>query len=889
MSVELAEAFFRELYAPALANEELLDAAVITLWVPNKKSVHLPISDLAAVARTAIDLDATGQNVYFGVALRCPVLDSRHRGGKEDLAASTALWLDIDIRDEGTAHASKLLPINILEAKEILAAVGVAPSGVISSGYGLHAYWFLDEVQPLLDSTQIATFESANIALQERAKEYATKRGWHLDITANSDRVLRVPGTQNHKAAATRPVEIYQCSGERRPFKSYQPVGLAVSPAPATVQDPEVLTAFTIEIQKRRDRETSEARIARVKAKLTKLKKLEDRAMAKLVLEGKLFAAPGERDLKMTSIVGIITTMEVAFSPDEVLLILRPSLQAMQKEALEKDLSPATDEWVLDKISRSLETARAVQAATALQNESVLAGLMRAAHAVPSSNDGDGNDDGNDDGEPDGCYTPEQIQEFSDSQNCMVADFTKRWIIQRAQSFYVFCRGKYLSPIGEKELLVSLPRDLSLVPEGGPAAIKKQKFNMKSCVMVDKTVEEMLVDYATAARSAVVDLRIKHSYYNPESQTFFEAACPLRNIKAKYNPKIDQWLRVLGGEDAEQLLDWVATYTDLRRQTCAIYFSGPPSVGKNMFALGLARRWIANGSPTELKRILDNFNEDLTKCPLLFADEHIPTGQGSNKGAVTAVLRQLIGSDSRALSRKFMSNATLEGCLRLIIAGNNEHLLAAEEELSNDDLEAVGKRFLHIKTTQESVKYLRDLNGLSRTEGWVDGDGIAAHAVWLQENRVVVEGDRFLVEGHQTSFHQAMLTQGKTNGLVIDWLAKFLNAPEAMRDNIAQKGHIIVGDGEFLVNAQAIAESWDLFIKSDKTLSTSRIGKALRTLSTGEKRKHNARFHIVNLEIVYSWANANLVGNSETMEALVAHAITEKEMKKLGRSMLHVM
>jgi hypothetical protein len=237
-----------------------------------------------------------------------------------------------------------------------------------------------------------------------------------------------------------------------------------------------------------------------------------------------------------------------------------------------------------------------------------------------------------------------------------------------------------------------------------------------------------------------------------------------------------------------------------------------------------------------------------------------------------------------------MADAILEGCLRLILAGNNGHLLDTDEELSSDDVEALGKRFLHIKVSNEPVEFLAGLKKLSHDEGWVDGDGIAAHAVWLRENRSVVTGDRFLVEGHQTDFHQARMTHGKVEGLVLEWLVKFLNAPENQRSQVALKlggGHVLVGDGKFLVNTQALADNWSAFVTSDTAPPTSRIGEVLNKFSKGSKpvvRERNVRFHNIDLNLILSWADRHLVGIPERMQQLIDHELTPKDLAGVRRS-----
>ena len=70
------------------------------------------------------------------------------------------------------------------------------------------------------------------------------------------------------------------------------------------------------------------------------------------------------------------------------------------------------------------------------------------------------------------------------------------------------------------------------------------------------------------------------------------------------------------------------------------------------------------------------------------------------------------------------------------------------EDLGQDDIEAVASKFLRIDVTDKPVNFLKALGGKQGTQDWVDGDRIAAHALWLKQNRVVVPGGRFLVGGH---------------------------------------------------------------------------------------------------------------------------------------------
>lgn len=102
------------------------------------------------------------RDVFFGPAMR-----SSRGATKSDILGSTVLWVDAD------------------DPQKPLCTI--PPSAVVASGRGYHLYWFLTD--PLLD---IAVIEKLNKLLVEDIPT-ADKGAW------NVNRVLRVPGTTNHK------------------------------------------------------------------------------------------------------------------------------------------------------------------------------------------------------------------------------------------------------------------------------------------------------------------------------------------------------------------------------------------------------------------------------------------------------------------------------------------------------------------------------------------------------------------------------------------------------------------------------------------------------------------------------------------------------------------
>jgi hypothetical protein len=116
---------------------------------------------------------ATARNIYFGVAPRF-----RGAGGKKDSVSRVlALWADIDIGVSDEADKQEQLDL-------VLASFILAPTAVVDSGRGLHLYWRIEQ------TTDFEAVEQANKAIADLLSG---------DDVSDRARILRVPGTFNHK------------------------------------------------------------------------------------------------------------------------------------------------------------------------------------------------------------------------------------------------------------------------------------------------------------------------------------------------------------------------------------------------------------------------------------------------------------------------------------------------------------------------------------------------------------------------------------------------------------------------------------------------------------------------------------------------------------------
>ncbi len=191
---------------------ERIEPGQLVLWSIIRRSgkKHTDWCYTALQAARLVEQYKNTRDVYFAVALqdkdavlrearrRWPrASPNRVRGGEATVTAVPAIWADIDVA--GPGHASNALPPDRAAALALLAAVPHPPSILISTGGGFHAYWLLKE--PWVVETEDDRRDARRLVarVQWALQQEAQARGWSLDHTADLARVMRVPGTFNHK------------------------------------------------------------------------------------------------------------------------------------------------------------------------------------------------------------------------------------------------------------------------------------------------------------------------------------------------------------------------------------------------------------------------------------------------------------------------------------------------------------------------------------------------------------------------------------------------------------------------------------------------------------------------------------------------------------------
>jgi len=190
-----------------------IESGNLYLWtLPDKKTWSFSANDLRMMANAAHAIQDE-RDVYYGLGGSMGDIADNNRPLANNVSFIPALWMDIDIL--GPAHKQTDLPATVEEAHSILPDF-LQPSITVWSGNGMHMYWLLKEAWTF--DTQEENLRASNlmIRLQAYIKSLAQERGWKFDSTADLSRVLRVPGTINHKLGQKQPVYITHFSPDLR-------------------------------------------------------------------------------------------------------------------------------------------------------------------------------------------------------------------------------------------------------------------------------------------------------------------------------------------------------------------------------------------------------------------------------------------------------------------------------------------------------------------------------------------------------------------------------------------------------------------------------------------------------------------------------------------------
>lgn len=174
--------------------KEATDKVTVCYFGPKNPwtSKSLPLSNADIFAQT---LTANGMNVYTMVNSvdESKITSSNTRGDVNDITRLNALWADLDYKDSGIGNEENAM--NVINALSDI--IGAAPCAIVHSGHGLQPYWPIDDGDiNEMNRSHVAGISRRFGQLVQRVAEIF---GGKVDNVSDLPRVLRAPGTVNHK------------------------------------------------------------------------------------------------------------------------------------------------------------------------------------------------------------------------------------------------------------------------------------------------------------------------------------------------------------------------------------------------------------------------------------------------------------------------------------------------------------------------------------------------------------------------------------------------------------------------------------------------------------------------------------------------------------------
>lgn len=170
------------------------------IWTaPAKQSLWVAqINTWDALAEQVVALGDTS-DTYLGMGWAIQDYGAKRRAKATEVAGIAGFWSDIDLA--GPAHKKANLPPTLEAALHLLDRDPDIPQVTfyVHSGHGLHAYWLFDQPWIFHDSGERQTAMLAVRRWHARLKDVFAREGWELDAVSDLSRVLRVPGSLNHK------------------------------------------------------------------------------------------------------------------------------------------------------------------------------------------------------------------------------------------------------------------------------------------------------------------------------------------------------------------------------------------------------------------------------------------------------------------------------------------------------------------------------------------------------------------------------------------------------------------------------------------------------------------------------------------------------------------
>jgi hypothetical protein len=224
-STSEAARFLGDLFSDAPSGD-----ARIALWTKSSKR-----TDYLLTASEAERFERK-PDVYVQAALVGTDAPKAKRPKADHAAGIPGVWADIDVAGGPDDPPGKLLAPDVDAALEIANAI-LTPTIVVHSGYGVQAWWLLEEPWIFENADERGQAGRMTKGWQRLLRNAALDKGFGLDHTFDLARLMRLPGTLNDKGpeGTTAPVRILEDDGPRYSMEEVAERAMAAAP-PASEQ-----------------------------------------------------------------------------------------------------------------------------------------------------------------------------------------------------------------------------------------------------------------------------------------------------------------------------------------------------------------------------------------------------------------------------------------------------------------------------------------------------------------------------------------------------------------------------------------------------------------------------------------------------------------------------
>ncbi len=394
------------------------------------------------------------------------------------------------------------------------------------------------------------------------------------------------------------------------------------------------------------------------------------------------------------------------------------------------------------------------------------------------------------------------------------------WIVVSSvgASYWVRDQGGWCGPYGQDAVDVALRRHLAYAESIGAVTLTDEKGKFR-------TRNELASRYALPVDVHTIELGRERTEVTvrdgrvrlAEAQATVQGDPQWSTLVAEYLDRLVPEPRQRADVDV-----WLATLPDLREPLVALVLTGPRGAGKSLFATAASTLWGSNG-PTRAGSVLGDYNGGILRCPLVFADEALPTLRSGENA--TAVLRELIQARQHTIRRKYLPDVEAIGSIRLVVAANSARVLSFDANMTPEDVHALAERFYHLEVSRSAAKWLEE----DPSRGPAIVDAFAGHVAFLARYLVREKRGRFwLVTERSEALAETLAIRGGVRSELCRWVCTWLTQPERARKTPRS---CYVADGRIRIYLRHVHEAWDQYLPGAQRPTVQHLTDAVRVLA----------------------------------------------------------